>query len=649
MTFFMQRRRQRMIDNENFEIYKQELKEKYPIMETAVSLGLLNSPRGGTTAVKCVFHEPDRTPSMVLMENANRFECKSCGAKGDVFNLVGKKIFEDANNFKEAVDWLEGKPASFQKIQNIDVSNLRNKSEKIIYIRQTYFNEHGISQEFQQKFNLYLGNFNGIPSAVIPNDKGEHHRIFLAGVGKFKTKGKVSLFKAGSRKSNVRFLAEGELKAILIYQKTGLSCMSGTGGCMTFNDDWIKEFDGAESIFIIYDNDKEGKAGAEIAAKKLGFDRCLIVDIPKEVGKDITDFFQVGKTKEDFMQLLGEARQLGEAPSANAINLESDELEDALKEDQSKYFKVQTGLELLDGAVKGGFRSGALYMISAPEKAGKTSLVMQMLVNQLKAGQKVSYIDTEIGKHDFLKRATAIEFGITVSEAEKDVDKQKQFYEKYKATLLYLSRERLKNTNYDVGIFQTTLENLADKGYKIVFVDNFTKFFLSPEAKLKGWEKLGKALDATDAVVKDKNILVFGVLHLKSNDLKERMSPKKIKDILSDPELIFKNSVEIIHRPSLAAMYGGSATLSQISGGIIHLWRPFQNYSSKEYQKLACLILESFREGTNYEEIRMKFDPENRIFIDEKINPAYTDSEGNEYLQTGEYAENSIKPYYQTD
>lgn len=286
-----------MIDTE-------KLKQENPIMEVALKLGLINVVKNATLAIRCPSPEhEDKNPSCMLMPEVNHFECKSCGVKGDVIELV--RLVRGVD-FKEAIVWLGGKD---EKVQERPI-------EKEKYKLRTYFDDHGISKEMQAKFNLHLGNFETksgfkISSAVIPNNIGEHHRVFLENQ-KFYTNGKTTLFKAGEDNSDIKYITEGELKAILIYQETGKTCYSGTGGCETFKQEWKKEFETATKIYLIYDNDSQGQKGAKKVAGILGEDRCILVQIPEETGKDITDFFLSGKTKDDFELLLQNAISVSE-------------------------------------------------------------------------------------------------------------------------------------------------------------------------------------------------------------------------------------------------------------------------------------------------------------------------------------------------
>lgn len=308
----------------------------------------------------------------------------------------------------------------------------------------------------------------------------------------------------------------------------------------------------------------------------------------------------------------------------NPIDLETDDLGQTFAEDESSIFEISSGNTLLDKAVK--IKSGNAYLVAGLEKSGKTMEVIQISSKQLHDGVRVAYLDTELGPRKFLERMAAIHYDIPISNAEADKEKQSEWHEKY------VKNEKLfqyvwlakNNKNFDVEQFRSDLETVIDANRQVIFIDNLTKFYLTPNDTEAGWVKLGKALEVIISLAQTKNVIIFAVLHTKSGELKEKILTQKIKKILDDPEIIFENSAEINYRPSLAKVYGGAAALSQVSGGVIFVWRPYQNFASKKLQRIACLVLESFRDGTKFDEIVMDFDPERLRFTEKRINSVNT-------------------------
>ncbi|MEJ5991279.1 CHC2 zinc finger domain-containing protein [Ramlibacter sp. PS3R-8] len=80
--------------------------ENLSIRDVAVRLGLDVMDDGRHAKTRCLYHR-DTRPSMFLYERpaqgSPHFHCYSCGAHGDIFELVKKSL---GLNFKQSVDWL---------------------------------------------------------------------------------------------------------------------------------------------------------------------------------------------------------------------------------------------------------------------------------------------------------------------------------------------------------------------------------------------------------------------------------------------------------------------------------------------------------------------------------------------------------------
>ena len=94
-----------------------------PIEEVAAKLGI----EVGRHKALCPFHQ-DRHPSLHFDIKRNRYKCFSCGASGNVIDLVMRYMNV---GFKEAVEWMtngsvqfEAKPqqTSYDKGKKVDVS-----------------------------------------------------------------------------------------------------------------------------------------------------------------------------------------------------------------------------------------------------------------------------------------------------------------------------------------------------------------------------------------------------------------------------------------------------------------------------------------------------------------------------------------------
>jgi len=107
-------------------------------------------------------------------------------------------------------------------------------------------------------------------------------------------------------------IAEGEWDAMMLAQE-GFPSVTGTTGAEQWMAKWNRKFKGKD-VYVCYDRDASGMAGAERTARMLtGVARSIhIVELPlpfsEKSGLDISDFFgQHHKTREDFQAVMNSA------------------------------------------------------------------------------------------------------------------------------------------------------------------------------------------------------------------------------------------------------------------------------------------------------------------------------------------------------
>ncbi|TSC85810.1 MAG: DnaB domain-containing protein helicase domain-containing protein [Microgenomates group bacterium Gr01-1014_7] len=278
-------------------------------------------------------------------------------------------------------------------------------------------------------------------------------------------------------------------------------------------------------------------------------------------------------------------------------------------------FKLQSGFASLDRSIQ-GFRSGAFYVFGGLKKSGKSSLLMNILSNLLKSGTKVGYIDTELPFGDFVNRFTAISTDNKVEDVEANKKMGEQWLQKNKDLLFYANKKEIQDTNgFSKNLLKTLLKQWVDMGVKVVVFDNLTTVNTESDGNKKGWEKLADFVDELIDFARDNQILVFAVIHTYPSLIFSE-TPEGIRHLLEKEKLedVFKKSITINRRPSARDLYGGGGALSQISGGVLLLWRPFQDFNTPAYRERAMLILEDFRNGSILSEIEMTFKMEKLKF-----------------------------------
>ena len=300
----------------------------------------------------------------------------------------------------------------------------------------------------------------------------------------------------------------------------------------------------------------------------------------------------------------------------------------SLEERVSTFKKVETinsGFKSLDDST-GGFRMGNTYLIGGLEKSGKSSFLMNIVHHLIKEKNKVAFFDTELNPEEFFSRMIAIWKDKVISEVENDKDLQLEWAKKF-AHLEYMGTEDL--TVDGIVSFQKIIDSMrvsADNGTKVFFIDNLTTFNTQPTKEQQGWQILGKYAANLATFAKEKDVLIFMVIHTRPDTVFNE-TPPGIRTLVEnkEPEKIFEESLTIVRKPSLTSVYGGGSALSQISGAML-IWRPFQKFAG-DYSSLTCLVLDSFRHSPSGEDIRLEFIGEKGKFVEvNNISPAFEEA-----------------------
>ncbi len=113
-------------------------------------------------------------------------------------------------------------------------------------------------------------------------------------------------------------ICEGEFDR-LVLESRGLAAVTSTGGAQVFRAEWAEDFKEIPNVYVAFDNDAAGRAGAERVARLIP--QVRLVSWPEEIGEggDVTDFLvRLGRTVEDFEQLLAVAQTLPPEPAEPA-------------------------------------------------------------------------------------------------------------------------------------------------------------------------------------------------------------------------------------------------------------------------------------------------------------------------------------------
>lgn len=178
---------------------------------------------------------------------------------------------------------------------------------------------------------------------------------------------------------------EGEFDAMALYQLGFDYVVSTTGGAQGPTP-WLNEIDKDVLVYICYDNDEPGQEAAVKLADRIGIDKCL--NMVFKDAKDANEFLLKGGTKEQFEQMMDEAKKF----NVEGILRIQDVIESLEK---NKIQRVPTFLERLTSHLNGGIPRAGIVTISGREKAGKSSLLMNLCINHAKAGLPTLLISLE--------------------------------------------------------------------------------------------------------------------------------------------------------------------------------------------------------------------------------------------------------------
>ncbi len=186
------------------------------------------------------------------------------------------------------------------------------------------------------------------------------------------------------------YICEGEFDAITLVQHGITNAISNTIGAGSFDAEWIDQLKKIKKIFLCYDNDEAGQKGARALAKRLGYNRCWNVVLPKE--NDINDYFHdhcIG----DFKKLCSQAQQFdlqGIISIDNAISLYHEE-----KRNSKDNTGIMTPWENINALIK-GFKAGDLIIVAAPPKTGKTTWCLNIALYNVLKGLPVLFYCLEM-------------------------------------------------------------------------------------------------------------------------------------------------------------------------------------------------------------------------------------------------------------
>ncbi len=175
-------------------------------------------------------------------------------------------------------------------------------------------------------------------------------------------------------------LTEGEYDAMAVHQATGRPAVSLPNGCRSLPVEVLPMLERFETIYLWMDNDGPGREGAEQFAKKIGVNRCLIVQPDSSVEgktapKDANEALLEGM---DLEEIIRGSDVLPHERIMTFSELRKEVLHEMLNPERYAGVPVSS-LPAFTDIIK-GFRRGEMTVLTGPTGSGKFQIERLELV-----------------------------------------------------------------------------------------------------------------------------------------------------------------------------------------------------------------------------------------------------------------------------
>eukprot|EP01083_Nonionella_stella_P238747 836449_1 len=305
-------------------------------------------------------------------------------------------------------------------------------------------------------------------------------------------------------------LTEGEYDAMAVFQSTGRPAVSLPNGCNSLPPEVLPCLERFERIILWMDDDVPGQEGAEKFAKKLGYNRCVIVrpsdaDRPTDgrQAKDANDFLRAGANLE---RLLRAAVPVPHKQIATFSDLR-DEVRRELCDPKTVAGLQSLTLPSLTKILK-GHRKGELTIWTGPTGIGKTTILSQVSLDYCQQGASTLWGSFEIKSARLAKTMISQYSGKNLEKTPQEYD---YFADKFAELPLYFLRF-FGATGIDEVLDAMDYANYV---YDVehVILDNLQFMLGSSYAGQFKFDAQDQAIEKLRKFATDKNVHVSLVIH----------------------------------------------------------------------------------------------------------------------------------------
>lgn len=359
----------------------------------------------------------------------NKWKCFSCGAGGDVFDLIGR--IENIPTFKAQLERAEelfgdATPKNPKSKENKNMTDFKDYIEECKKnINETdYLERRGLKKEIITEFNI--GYNKERETIVIPYNKQGTYFIERSVSGKLfrkpkaETAGAEPIFNEEALDDVLPcFVTESPIDALSIMQE-GLFNAVAIGGTGTSK---LRQRIEARrpncGLILSFDNDEAGRKATDNARKVLDEFGITFIEAEwsndpnlgynakyPEPRKDANDLLRGNEGQfaidiEKNCERLEAALQIKESESTDILSM-ADEMK-TFCESVKGLAKTPTGLNAFDEVLNGGLSEG-LYILGAEPSFGKTTLALQIADNIAERGTPVMFFTMEMSKRAIIAK-----------------------------------------------------------------------------------------------------------------------------------------------------------------------------------------------------------------------------------------------------
>lgn len=380
------------------------------------------------------------------------------------------------------------------------------------------------------------------------------------------------------------FITEGEIDALTLLSYGINNVVAVTNGAGSFDSEWIDQLRDINKIILCYDQDEAGQKGAKETARRLGYDKCFNLVLPD--GMDINDYFNnFPDAIEDFQKRVANAGRfdvVGIKSFNECINLMEKNHGSLIVSSTGLY----TGIKSVDRLNKRGLKSGELWIVAAPPGVGKSSLALQIIINQSLLEIPALLFSLEMNIPALTEKIVQFSVEKEIIEKSDIIKTRDMFLDKP----LYLGRVVSKPSIE--GIMEILKEATKRYGIKIIAFDHLHFLCRSLSNQV---QEIGLAVQAFKLLAEEMEIPIILIAQPRKVDLSKPMTAEDLKDsssIHSDADGII-----ILHRKRMAS--NGDFNITEQSLDPITMLR----FEKSRYGKGGECLLDFHGEYSKFKEL----------------------------------------------